>query len=98
MQPSCKDDPVDRIAEIAVGTVMEWLIKALPSVIEQIVVNAYCGKRIPKGTAAKRNKRNRQICEQAGAGRTAEELAIAFHLSAGQIRRILFAAQPKVEK
>ncbi len=84
-----KDDPADRIAQIAGEVISDILVRILPRRIASIISECYAGQRIPKGTAAKRAIRNGHIRDQAAAGRTPNELAVAFNLTPGQIKRIL---------
>jgi len=97
-----KDDAAQRVAEIAgecfmvyIERLIEHLRQSMPPIISEAIIKQYAGQRIPKGTAARRQIRNKHIREQAAAGRDVAVLAVAFRLSPGQIRNIL--RQPENE-
>lgn len=91
-----EDSADSRICQLAADAAVAVMAERAPVLAEQIkelVMREYAGRRIPKGTARKRETRNRHIFEQAAAGRDVDVLAMAFRLTPEQIRRIL--RQPK---
>lgn len=91
-----KDSADSRICQIAADAAVAVMAERAPLLAEQLkeqILREYAGRRITKGTACKRETRNRHICEQAAAGRGVDVLAMAFRLTPGQIRRILRQAK-----